>query len=218
MPAAAIEALLLDLDGTVADTHGLIYGCLDQTAREILGVPFPRRVWEEHVGTPLADLFSLVCTEPQASTIETLIQRYRAMQLELEHTIHAFPGVDKALVALRQRGLRLAIVTTKMHDVARRHIDAIGLADCFDAVVGFDDCKRPKPDPEPFLLAAEALGVEPAAAAGVGDSPVDVQGARAAGILSVAAMWGSVSRAAVLAAKPDHVINDPSDLLRLLIH
>ena len=214
--ATEARALLFDLDGTVADTHELIFGCLDQTARQILGVPFPRWLWQDHVGAPLADLFSLVCSTPQSQIIEELVHCYRQMQLSLEHTIRPFPGVGQTLDDLRQRGMRLAVVTTKMRDVAIRHLDAIGFARHFDAIVGFDDCIRPKPDAEPFLRAAQALGVAPAAAAGVGDSPVDVQGARAAGMVSIAAMWGTVSRDAVLATRPDHVVTRPSELLDLL--
>jgi HAD superfamily hydrolase (TIGR01509 family) len=217
-PGERIRALLFDLDGTVADTHELIYQCLDETARDRVGVDFPRQLWEQHVGRPLAELFSLVSTSMRESAppVESLIQSYRVRQQGYEHRLRAFPGMASVLAALRTREVRLAIVTTKMRNVAQRHLRAIGLADYFEAIVGFDDCQRAKPDGEPFLLALEALNIEPAAAAGVGDSPVDVHGAHAAGITAIAALWGTVSRAALLAAQPDHTVADPCDLLRLL--
>lgn len=210
-----IRGLLFDLDGTVADTHELIYQCLDAAARQHLGVAFPRSLWEEHVGIPLADLFALV-SNGEAVPVERLVQSYRMLQEGREHRLQAFPGMASLLAMLRDRQVRLAIVTTKLRAVASRHLAAIGLAQCFDAIVGFDDCVRAKPDAEPFRLALRALGVEPSAAAAVGDSPVDIHGARAAGILAVGALWGTVSRAALLAAKPDHTISSPSELLALV--
>jgi HAD superfamily hydrolase (TIGR01509 family) len=213
-----IRALLLDLDGTVADTHEIIYQCLNETAQEHLAADFPRGLWEQHVGTPLADLFALV-RSPTASafpSIEELISSYRSRQARHEDRLRAFPGMTSVLAELRARDVRLAIVTTKLQAIARRHLAAIGLLECFDAIVGFDDCVRAKPDAEPFHLALRALDVAPLAAAGVGDSPVDIHGARAAGVLAVGALWGTVSRSALLAAQPDHIANAPVDLLQLV--
>lgn len=218
MPSPArIQALLLDLDGTVADTHDLIHQCLDETARAHLGVGFPRALWARHVGIPLADLFSLVrpADAHSAPTVDVLVDSYRQRQERDEHRLRAFPGIASVLAVLRRRGVRLAIVTTKLHAVAQRHVAAIGLATGFDALVGFDDCLRAKPDAEPFRKALQALAVPPTAAAAVGDSPVDIHGARAAGATTIAALWGTADRGAVLAAHPDHVLDTPEQLLHL---
>lgn len=213
-----VRAVLLDLDGTIADTHELIYRCLNETAREHAGREFPRSVWQEGVGLPLDQLFvrALGPSASEQPASGTLIESYRARQRKYDHSVQAFPQMQATLNELRRRNVRLAVVTTKLQAISRRHLDTMGLADLFDVVVGWDQYSRPKPDPEPFQKALEALGVDAACAAGVGDSQVDVRAARSAGVLAVAACWGTVNRAALLAADPDLIVEQPPDLLQLL--
>src|SRR5262245_40420973 len=180
--ASRIRAVLLDLDGTIADTHELIYRCLNETTLEHAAREFPRSVWQETVGLPLDQLFARALgpsvSGPPAS--QTLIASYRARQLEYDHSVEAFPQMHATLNELRGRGVRLAVVTTKLHAISQRHLDTMGLADLFDVVVGWDQYSRPKPDPEPFQKALHALDLDAAYAAGVGDSQVDVRSARSA--------------------------------------
>jgi putative hydrolase of the HAD superfamily len=91
------------------------------------------------------------------------------------------PGAVEAVDELCRRGLRLAVVSN--WDVAlAAHLDAIGLASRFGAVVTSAEAGAPKPDPRIFELALERLGVRPEHALHVGDSEADEEGARAAGM------------------------------------
>jgi len=207
--------VLLDFDGTVVDSLGLIYQCLDDTAKEQLGVPFPRMLWENHIGRPLADTFALLGPEAQARS-ELLVQAYRRLQAARSDQICAFPGMAETLDVLRSRGVRLAIVTTKMNHIARQHLLSAGLDRHFEVVIGVDDCRAPKPNPEPFRTAMRALGVAPAACLGVGDTALDIHAARAAGVETVAALWSGIAINHLLAAEPDHVLHHPREILSLL--
>jgi len=209
------RAVLLDFDGTVVDSLELIYQCLDATAQEHLGSPFPRILWEAHIGRPLAETFALLGPAAHARS-EHLIQAYRRRQESCHDRICAFPGIVETLDALRRRGVRLAIVTTKMKAVARRHLAVVGLQHHFEAVIGFDDCAAPKPHPEPFETAMRALGVAPEDCLGVGDTALDIRAARAAGLVTAAALWSGVAIDQVLAAAPDHVLRHPGELLPLV--
>lgn len=212
-----IEAVLFDFDGTVVDSNEFIFSCLDYTARHHLGRAFPRQLLESNVGMPLADLFqSLHGAEAAAPQVEAMVHTYRRHQEEREHAITACDGIEAVLHTLRRSGVRLAIVTTKQHAVAARQLARVGLDACFDTIVGFDECQRAKPDPEPFLLALERLTIEPTRAVAVGDSAADICGARAAGVIAIGASWGCFSPAALAAAKPDATAATPPDLLRLL--
>ena len=91
------------------------------------------------------------------------------------------PGVERALVALRDRGLRLACVANWDITLAETLARA-GLAEHLDVIVSSAEAGAPKPDPRPFLLALERLGVEPGEAVHCGDEAVDVEGAAAAGL------------------------------------
>ena len=94
----------------------------------------------------------------------------------------AFADVLPAIRTLRSRGLRIACVSNWDCDLASV-LDRVGLGDCFDAVVASAEAGRAKPDPAPFRLALERLGVEPGEAVHVGDTRgEDVAGAHAAGV------------------------------------
>jgi putative hydrolase of the HAD superfamily len=91
------------------------------------------------------------------------------------------PGVESALAALAARGLALAVVGNWDCTLAEK-LEAIGLDGWFDCVVTSAEAGVPKPDPAPFRLALERLGVAAERALHVGDSPADEEGARAAGM------------------------------------
>jgi HAD superfamily hydrolase (TIGR01509 family) len=213
------RALLLDLDGTVVDTHALLYRCYDHAVRAHGGRGSDRATWERCLGLPLEGVFAATFALYQQplpeEALPALLESYRAMLRAGEADVRTFPGMREALEALRQRGVRLAVVTTKHRASATRHLESQRLTHLFDAVVTGDQCARCKPDPEPFLRALAALGVAAEEAAGVGDTEHDVRGARAAGALAVAACWGALNRPALLAARPDRVAEAPADLLGL---
>jgi phosphoglycolate phosphatase len=97
--------------------------------------------------------------------------------------------VRDTLVALKARGLKLAVVTNKADRPTAKLIAALDLASFFDAVVGGDVPFR-KPDPRHVLAGLAALGVRPPEAAFVGDSPNDAKAARAAGVRFLAVPYG----------------------------
>lgn len=213
-----IQALLLDLDGTVADTHELIYQCFSETFRRHAGRECGRWVWEEAVGLPLEEIFAAALRQGGAAAPapSLLAQRYRERLAESDAAVTAFPGMPDILARLQQQGIRLALVTSKHEPTTSRHLRRLGLERLFEVVITGDQCERCKPDPEPFSRALAGLGVSAGAAAAVGDSAPDLIGARAAGMLAVAACWGTVHRAALLSAGPDRVLEQPGDLLSLV--
>jgi pyrophosphatase PpaX len=119
---------------------------------------------------------------------------------------------------LHSEGRRLGIVTAKRQVTVQLAFEVLpGLKRYFDVVVGSDDTDRHKPDPEPILLALERLGVEPEAAAYVGDSPFDIRAAKAAGVAAIGVTWGGIHSAERLRAEePDALVDDAEELLGVL--
>lgn len=212
-----MKAILFDLDGTLADTHGLIMQCYEYTIETHLGRPMRREIWERLVGLPLDDTLTAVCAFYDVELTPTLLndlrQTYRAHMRANCDDVRAFPGIVEMLNALRERGLRMAIVTTKFRHMAVRHLETAGLADYFEFIVPGDEVTHPKPDAEPFLRALELLGLPPEHVAHVGDSSHDITGAKAAGIYAIAALWGTDNKDALLSANPDLIINAPLELV-----
>jgi len=115
------------------------------------------------------------------------------------------PGAREALDRLAKRGIRPGLVTSGDGMRVRRELGVLGLGGAFGAVVCSGDTERRKPDPEPLLLALRRLAVSPREAVYVGDSPEDVQMARAAGTFAVGIPGGFPNREALLASRPDLV-------------
>ncbi|OWU82895.1 phosphatase [Oceanicola sp. 22II-s10i] len=98
------------------------------------------------------------------------------------------------LSALRDRGLRIGLMTNDTEFSARAHLDAAGVTDLFDMVIGFDSGYGAKPDPDPLLAFAAQMDLTPARVAMVGDSTHDLIAGRAAGMIPVAVLTGMAQR------------------------
>ena len=142
---------------------------------------------------------------------------YRWFQEEqAEQLVRPFRGSLETLDTLLSRGFRLAIVTSRHRESTLRGIDLCGLTDRFQEIVTPEDVASPKPHPEPVFLALERLGVEPAEAVFVGDSPHDMAAGREAGTLTAAALWGPFARDVLEAERPTHLLARPTDLLEIV--
>jgi sugar-phosphatase len=103
-----------------------------------------------------------------------------------EHPAPLLPGVADAIAALLRRGMPLAIASSGLRPSIEEVLDNHGLRGSFRAIIGGEDVTRGKPDPEPYLRAAAALGVDPAGCLVFEDSSVGVAAAKAAGAVCVA--------------------------------
>jgi pyrophosphatase PpaX len=132
--------------------------------------------------------------------------------------LEAFWEVIEVLPRLRAEGRRLGIVTAKRRatvDLAFARLPELEAS--FEVVITSDDTERHKPSPDPILAAVDRLGVAPAEAAYVGDSPFDVRAAKAAGVFAVAVAWGGIHADEVLEREqPDVFVRHAEDLLGVL--
>lgn len=207
-----VEAILFDFDGTLADSIPLILESYRYATRAVLGRPLPDEILTANLGRPLIEQMRILVPE-QA---DELMRVYREHNLaNHDRMIGVFPHVREVLDALAARGYALALVTSKGRELARRGLEATGLADLLATVVGLEDTEAHKPDPAPVLAALERLGVASERAAYVGDSPFDLAAGRSAGVWTVGTTWGPFSSLELERAEPDALIDDPRQLLEL---
>lgn len=208
-------ALLFDLDGTLVDSIELIL----RSARHAF-VGFGGRVpsddeWRAGIGRPLAAVFREYA--PEERETERLIGRYREYQLaNHDRLLHAYEGIVPALRAFAAAGHPMAIVTSKADWLARRALEHVGISDLFPVLVGCDTCVNHKPHPEPVERALALLGIAPGNAIFFGDSPHDIASGRAAGVGTVGVTWGACSREKIEASGADHVIDNVTQLTRMV--
>ena len=182
--------VLFDLDGTLIDSGPMIIASMRHASVSVLGVePDEERV-RAAIGGPglVAQMRDLA-----PDRVDELVAAYRAHNEPLHEELQACPGMRELLRDLRAEGRRLGIVTAKRRlTVALAFARFPWLEEAAEVLVGAEDTECHKPDPAPLLYALEQLGVPPADAAYVGDSPFDIRAAKAAGVFAVAVGWGGI--------------------------
>ncbi len=209
------RAVLLDFDGTLADSFGAITASTNHV-RRAYGLPdLPEQEVRRHVGLGLAHLMAdLVPNAP----VDAAVALYREHHLTVMLTgTKLLPGVADTLATLSRRGYRMAVCSNKRAEFTRSLVDHLGLRPTVADVLGPDDVGgRAKPDPAMLLEALRRLGDSPAGGVYVGDMAVDVQAGRAAGLPVWLVLGGAADRDAAEQAGPDRVLDSFAGLMRLL--
>jgi len=206
--------VLFDLDGTVIDSGAIILASMRHAAKEVLGADPPDELLMAAVGGPglEAQMHALA-----PDRVQELVDVYRAHNEPLHDELVCCAGIDGVLLSLKEEGRRLGIVTAKRLATVDLEFKALPLRHLFDTVVGGDETQRHKPDPEPLLLAAERLDVEPKTCAYVGDSPFDIRAAKAAHMHAVAVTWGGIhDRDKLVKEQPDAIVDTAEELYGVL--
>ena len=206
--------VLFDLDGTVIDSGAIILASMRHAAKEVLGAEPPDEVLMAAVGGPG---LAAQMRELAPDRVDELVRVYRAHNEPLHDELECCAGIEDVLVRLKDEGRTLGLVTAKRRETVRLAFNVLPIEHFFDVVVGGDETERHKPDPEPLLLAARRLNVEPHTCVYVGDAPFDVGAAKAAGMHSVAVTWGRMhDRAKLEAMEPDAIVDTAQELYGVL--
>lgn len=178
----ALEAILFDLDGTLHDSAATIGAVLNGMRVERAATPLPHSHYRTSVSLGAHEL--IVRTfDVDGHAVPPLLDEFRARYRVLPTPPEiVFDGVDVALAALREAGLRLAICSNKPQALCEKVLQETGLRDYFHCVVGGDSAPHAKPHRAPLDLALDMLGVSAGSALLVGDSTVDQRAARNAGL------------------------------------
>ena len=205
-----LPAILFDLDGTLIDTIELILSSARHAFEEWRVRPTDAE-WVRGIGTPLVQQIRAYAANDDE--VALLLERYRRYQHEHHDRLtRCYDDVPEVIAALAERGHKLAVVTSKASPIAHQSLGFVGLDHFFPVVVGYDDTPRHKPDPEPVRVALSRLGVLADDSVFVGDSPHDILAGNAAGVVTIAALWGPFDRETLAEARPDHFIGCMAEL------
>ena len=268
------QLVILDFDGTLADTQPIIIASIQATLKEL---HLPERTDAECksiIGLPLEECFERLLTpsplrgtppceggepcrrpstflcegkascgfsnsspcegeascgfsnsspcegevpEGRRGIAERCADVYRRVfdELNTDGTVCLFPHVLETITALHDRGLQLAICSSRGRPTLEGFVKTFHLEQYVSMVVSANDVERHKPHPEPVQKILAALGVAPGEAVVVGDASYDILMGRAAGCRTVGVTYGNQSAADLRAAGADHLIDDFADLLTL---
>lgn len=187
------KAVLFDLDGTLLDTLADIG---DAANRALVANGFPAHppdAYRYFVGDGIVMLMTRALPEGarEQKTIDTCLESLReAYRAGWNVKTRPYEGIPAMLDSLAERGLKMAVLSNKPQEFTRLCVDDLLSQWRFDPVFGKRDGVPRKPDPAGAMEIARHLGVEPAEILYLGDTAIDMETARAAGMYGVGACWG----------------------------
>jgi phosphoglycolate phosphatase len=211
--------MLFDLDGTLVDTAPDLGRAANVVRQEAGLAPLPMSAYRSSASGGARGLLKVALgitpdDEGYAQRKELFLDHYRA---GLSQDSCLFPGVEEMLLLIERTHIRWGVVTNKISALSEPLMRDLGLADRCACLISGDSTPRPKPAPDPLLLAAEKLGIAPRDCVYVGDDERDILAGRAAHMFTVAAGWG------YLGDKPnpyswtaDDVVETPAELMEML--
>jgi phosphoglycolate phosphatase len=214
-PRVPFDAVLFDLDGTLVDTAPDIADALNAALRDH-GLPPVAEGWvRNRIGNGTRELIAQVLRGKQEGVLaESLLDSFHThYAAHCGRRGHLYPDAGTTLTTLRNAGIRLALLTNKEARFAEFVLRVHGLDGAFDARACGDTLSVKKPDAAVARHCLKTLGVTAKRALLVGDSAIDVETARNAGIRAWAVSYGYNGGRPIAEADPDRIIASLSELL-----
>lgn len=190
--------MLFDWDGTIVDSAEASFRCYVRLF-ESYRIPFDRERFQRTYSPDWYRTYTTLGLPKECW--DEADARWLGFYAGEENVM--LSGAREALQRLQQAGMALGIVTSGTGHRVARELEGLGLPDLFLVIVSADDVEKRKPDPEPLIQGLAKLGVPAGEAAYVGDSPEDVEMARAAGVYVVGVPGPFPNREELKAAGPD---------------
>jgi phosphoglycolate phosphatase len=211
-----IKLLIYDLDGTLIDSRADIAHSVNWMLKQLGFKELELSAISGHVGEGVAHLMKSVLKLSSGRDEEKLVERavklYRGRYAEhlLDQT-KLYPSVKGVLEHFKSR--QQAVITNKPEGFSRQILKALGVGYYFFRIVGGDQAIAKKPSPGSVFELMRSLGVEAREAVFIGDSEIDIQTGKNAGIYTIGVTYGFKTKEHVENARPDFVYHDLNELL-----
>lgn len=206
--------VFFDLDGTLADTDLLVvesYLSIYRTYRSHTKVPF--RLLASFSGPSLYEVMKREFPEQDTKTLIHSFQQYSWPRYDVfaEH----YPHVMDMLHTCKEKGIKMAVITSKLKGPTMHTFEILGLQDYMDYVVALDDVQYPKPHPEGILKAIDYFHADKKDILYVGDAKTDMEAAQNAQVDGCLVTWNLRGKQSI---PSDYVVHDPNQLLEVILH
>lgn len=189
-----LEAVLFDLDGTLLDTAADLAAACNYTLERFGLKALPEKLIRTRVTSGMRAMLSLGIRDSEKShydlegAMRTCFADYYSAHIA--DLTKPFPYIEAFCEKASSQGLKLAVITSKYEDMALSVLAKFPLNNTLSLILGCDSTPYSKPDPRPILTALERLSIKPQNAVYIGDHLNDIKAANAAGVTSIAALWG----------------------------
>lgn len=221
-----IQLVIFDMAGTAVNEDNVVYKML-ATAIEKYGFELSLDLVLLHGAgkekrQAIIDILATLVSKPlDNGIVDTIYRSFKDMLVEAYDTqpMSVFEGVQTVLPQLKSKGIKVAFNTGYQQEIAEHILNKIGLSvgTDIDLLVTASDVTNGRPAPDMIDLVCDRLGVDASHCMKVGDSAIDIEEGRNAGVaLAVGVTTGAQTRAQLEAAEPDAVIDDMTEILPML--
>src|SRR5262249_45468680 len=216
---ARVAFVMFDLDGTLVDTARLYLDGVPLVVPKHLGRRIAIDEYMDLWGHDVRAWFARAAGERHEQAIDAMYATFEGFYIANHHRCPLYDGVAEGITLLKQRGLRVGVVTTRPQWRAEL-VRQFSCASAIDFIVGGDRVRRREPFPDSLAFAIERHGGGASMCAYVGDKAVDVEAARASrhDVISVGALWGCRDEVALLASQPDQAFSRFNDCVNWLLN
>lgn len=211
-----MKLLILDFDGTIADTKSSIINTIQATLKELgYGIADEKAI-QEKIGLPIKDTFAAVSKIPDNQinyAIDLYRKKYNSICME---SVTLFPNVMNTLQYLSQKGIVITVASSKGKAALNLLLDHLKVSQYISYVYGEQDVRNKKPAPDMAQLILEREKCEPAEALVVGDTVFDIQMGQGAGCHTCGVTYGNNSYEELKAQGPSYIIDDFGELKSIL--
>ena len=209
-----INHICFDLDGTLVDSKNTI---LESTkaAFDKLNIKYKisEDVFNNMIGMHFVDIFKELQIEDV--DFEQFISIYKSLYFDFIDYSNLYQGVSETLKYLKEKQIKISLLTTKGQDQAEKIIDHFNLMPSFNYLMGRRNGLAHKPSAEPLLFICKDLQVEPAETLIVGDTELDIQCGKNAGAKTCGVVYGYRTKEQIEKEKPDLIISALNELMKL---
>jgi pyrophosphatase PpaX len=203
---------LFDMDGTLIDSSAAILSSVKEAARVTgLRVPADKEI-KEIIYLPSLISFKILYPDKDPAKFDSVF--LSLMRSKFKNMIKELPKAKRTLELLREKGIKIAIVTTKDRESAEAAIRLFQFPN--DLLLTAEDAKRVRPDPEPLLKAIELLNSSADHTFYCGDTPPDIVQGRRAGVKTVGLTTGLYTKEELETETPDFIFDNIDAVLTIL--
>jgi 2-phosphoglycolate phosphatase len=209
----SVDLLMFDLDGTLANTGRDLADAVNYTREHFALPPLPDALVKSHVGRGPEYLLKHSLPEKFPDCFQEVMRVFLGRYEDhLVDTTVLYPNVEEILEFFR--GKKKVVISNKLHYLTSAVLRGLGVEGRFDAILGGDSGPEKKPHPALLIQVLERFQVDANQTIFVGDSDVDIEAGKRAGVMTCGVTYGLGSKEDLIAASPDFLIDDLSELPR----
>ena len=208
------ELIIFDLDGTLIDSSEDIAWAVNKTLKQMGFDEFSYQAIKERIGWGVKMLLEKVLPKEKQDLLEearSIFMGYYSDHLLVRSKL--YPGVMDILNHFKNK--KLAVATNKPFNLTEKILDGLNISGYFKKVVGGDGVQNKKPSPEAIEIILRELRVSPEKSIFVGDSLIDIEAGKKAGVMTIGAAYGFRGRRELEDAGADVIIEDINELTSL---